>query len=784
LILILSLISLSAGSGNGTEKHENAGIDPVSKTVTDNDAQRIENTEDTEKDLETEEETGTGTDDQKTGSPGHEENLKESISTNNQESSEETQKTVSDSEDGTDDQESAEEDLKSKEGIEDSTEDSTETATEKDTGTQEILEKSTEIETETEQDADNQENLEENSEIKEVDEEVEDGSTDNQKSSEENLVTTTETEQDVDDQGSTEENEEVQDEVNEDTDVHEDTEKNEEVQIGVNEDTGSQGSTEENEEVQTGSKDDTGSQVSTEENSETEIKTERIADSQENSKKSQEAGKAESCSTDNLKSSCKSTSKEEETEENSDSTEKSDVNPILKTCEDNKKDCSDCSGTKTEMKTGSCDDSQNPGAVEVETEGATNSGETDQISDDTETQINSEGSNQSYITGSNESKITGNNESKSDEADESSWNNLQYILSHSGTLRSFYTTNESVKITYKGPEDLKDQKVDIYLVKTRNSIFSEKAFKNITDGGTISFEDIFSENLESYIQIPATLNGDGDLSPLPLGPLPEGSYWVVVTLAKNETEAHDSEKTILLVHCFKVLEYEMRARVPNTLDEGENFEVNLNMKNAPTQKNYTFCAVLMREDAFGTNTNISSDTSGTKSMSLAFAKGFRLIEYFGLNATDYGSETGKEKLTNEIQDLIGEGNGTVCIGEENQNTLSLRASDLPPGNYLLFAGACEKGRDLAGMAQTEVSIGEAKKSNPNLSIESQSSSNLETGKPVYTAGSFGLESLEPQIRGEALKEAEVIRTPSKPGSFLIGFVGTLLIGIAILSRRR
>jgi hypothetical protein len=172
-------------------------------------------------------------------------------------------------------------------------------------------------------------------------------------------------------------------------------------------------------------------------------------------------------------------------------------------------------------------------------------------------------------------------------------------------------------------------------------------------------------------------------------------------------------------------------------------------------------------------------------MSVAFVKGLRLIEYFGLNATDEGSETGKEKLRNEIQALIGEGNGTVCIGEENQNTLSLRASGLPPGNYLLFAGACEKGRGLTGMAQTEVSIGEAKKSNTNLSIEGQSPSNLETEQPSYnTASSFGLESLEPQIRGKALKEAEVIRTPSKPGSFLMGFVVTLLIGIAILSRRR
>ena len=116
----------------------------------------------------------------------------------------------------------------------------------------------------------------------------------------------------------------------------------------------------------------------------------------------------------------------------------------------------------------------------------------------------------------------------------SSWNNLKFILSYPFTLRSFYTTHESVKINYKGSETLKEQKVDIYLVKARSSNLSAEAVKNVTDSNTIHFEDIFNENTEYYIQIPATLNEYGDLSSLTLGPFPEGSYWVLVTLAGNE----------------------------------------------------------------------------------------------------------------------------------------------------------------------------------------------------------------------------------------------------------
>ena len=121
----------------------------------------------------------------------------------------------------------------------------------------------------------------------------------------------------------------------------------------------------------------------------------------------------------------------------------------------------------------------------------------------------------------------------------------------------------------------------------------------------LALEDVFNNNTESYIQIPATLNEDGDLSPLTLGPLPAGSYWVLITLAGNETETPEPEKKILSANYFEVLEYEMEADAPYTLEEGENFEVNLSLKNAPAQENYTYWAVLIREDAYRANISIS-----------------------------------------------------------------------------------------------------------------------------------------------------------------------------------
>jgi methanogen extracellular protein (TIGR04279 family) len=294
------------------------------------------------------------------------------------------------------------------------------------------------------------------------------------------------------------------------------------------------------------------------------------------------------------------------------------------------------------------------------------------------------------------------------EIKESSWNNLKLILSYPCSLRSFYTARESVKINYKGSEVLKEQKVDIYLVKTCNSSFSEEAVKNVKNCSTIRFEDIFNKNTEFYIQIPATLNEYGNLSPLTLGPLPEGSYWILVTLAGNETKADKPEKTILLANYFEVLRYEMEAEAPHTLEAGKDFEVKLDLKNVPAQENCTYWAVLIKEDACRTNMS-SGDTYGTKAVSGTFVQELRLLRDFGLNSTNYESETGKDELKSKIQTLIGQGNGTISIGEENQSTLTLKSLGLAPGNYLLFAGAYEKEGGLAGMVQEKLTISPARK---------------------------------------------------------------------------
>lgn len=161
-ILVFSLISLSAGSGNEVDEEgpgnytyslENAGTDPELKIVTDNDVQSEENTGE---DLDSKEDIGTSTDNQETDIENLEIITKESSSSDDQESLEEIQKTEFDSEEGTYNQESAEENLK------------IETDTEKNTGSQENLEESTGIKTETKQDTDNQENLENNQEAEKV----------------------------------------------------------------------------------------------------------------------------------------------------------------------------------------------------------------------------------------------------------------------------------------------------------------------------------------------------------------------------------------------------------------------------------------------------------------------------------------------------------------------------------------------------------------------------------------------------------------------------------------
>lgn len=251
------------------------------------------------------------------------------------------------------------------------------------------------------------------------------------------------------------------------------------------------------------------------------------------------------------------------------------------------------------------------------------------------------------------------------------WNIIKLILSYPRSSDSFYTTHETIKFDYKGSEPF--EKVNIYIVKERPSILQNNTAEPLT------FEDIVNENTESYIQIPATLKEEGKLPIMSFGPLPAGNYWILVT---------NAQKGIYSASYFKVLEYEISASSPLTLKEGENLEVNLALKNVPSQENYTYWAALINEAAYKEKMNTTEIDP--------CLKGIDSIE--NLKAAN----PGKDLLQKEIQKMIGEGNGTVSIGE--QGNLSLTALDLPAGNYLLFTGAYEDNKGLIGLAQKEISI--------------------------------------------------------------------------------
>lgn len=371
--------------------------------------------------------------------------------------------------------------------------------------------------------------------------------------------------------------------------------------------------------------------------------------------------------------------------------------------------------------------------------------------------------------------------------EESNWDNLKFILSYRYSLGSFYTVNESVKISYQGSETLGHNNVDIYLVKAYDPGFPEEIISNGTNGSKVSLGDILNNNTEFYVQIPAALNGDGDLAPLTLGPLPAGSYRVIITLAGNETEKPEPEKEVLSANYFEVLEYEMEAQAPYTLKEGESFEINLNLRNAPAQTGYTYWAVLVRADACETNENIPGRSAV---WARPLVNGVDVIRNLEASLTENESGAGKDRLSSEIQTLIGEGNGTVSISEENQSTLSLTDLDLPPGDYILFTGAHEKDKGLTGLTRKELRISSESSQSAGFSslsgthpgsvfsMKGQYPSFMGISSIFENSESFVFEDIEPYIRTKAI--AEVIKNPPKIPSFLLGFTGTLLIGLAVL----
>jgi len=270
---------------------------------------------------------------------------------------------------------------------------------------------------------------------------------------------------------------------------------------------------------------------------------------------------------------------------------------------------------------------------------------------------------------------------------------LKYTYPYS--THPFYTENQKVTMDYNGPSAFKNQKVDVYLVNGP-SVSSIKKAIALAGDESANLEKIFKAGTNSYTKTSATLDKHGDLSkPLKFSSLKPGSYGIIITLADEDKKTESGmEKKVLSATLFEVVDYELKTKAANTIKEGDNLDVKMSLKDAPAGE-FTYGALLVNKEAYKAEVNVSSN--GTIDGTNVFVNDVDIRD-LGINSTNKG------ELTNAVQTLIGEGNGTISIGEKNQDALSLTTFDLLPGKYFLFTGAYEPGKGLVGIDQKELKI--------------------------------------------------------------------------------
>lgn len=252
----------------------------------------------------------------------------------------------------------------------------------------------------------------------------------------------------------------------------------------------------------------------------------------------------------------------------------------------------------------------------------------------------------------------------------------------------FYTKNQKVTMDYNGPSTFKNKKVDIYLFK---ELQARKTAKSISDG-TISLKEALEDGSRSYTKISATLDKNGDLvKPITLGSLDPLSYGILITLAGDEDE-------VLSATWFDVVNYGMKTSAPATIKEGKNLEVGTQAINPPAKSEIIYGAMLIKKEAY--KAEIKLNTNGTENGTAFFINEINLADALCLNSTNFS----RNDVANSVQNLIGACNGTISIGDENQETLSLTTFDLPVGDYYLFTGAYEEGKGIVGVDQKELKI--------------------------------------------------------------------------------
>ena len=283
--------------------------------------------------------------------------------------------------------------------------------------------------------------------------------------------------------------------------------------------------------------------------------------------------------------------------------------------------------------------------------------------------------------------------------------NTKLVFTYPYSTHPFYTENQKVTMNFNGSSSFKKQKVDIYLVKALDVSCAREVLRDAMDNKTMNVEEALG-NCTSYTKVNATLDKNGDLvEPISFGCLKPGSYGIVMTLAdkdKKKNSEKKEESKVLSATCFEVVNYELGTDAADALKEGDNLDVCMCLKDATAEKNVTYGAILINKEAYKADINLS--TNGTMAGTDLFVNNVGIFSDLGVNSTNYKSKLSKSELSKEVQTFIGEGNGTISIGEKDQNTLSLTTFDLPSGDYLLFTGAYEKGKGLVGIDQKELAI--------------------------------------------------------------------------------
>lgn len=261
-----------------------------------------------------------------------------------------------------------------------------------------------------------------------------------------------------------------------------------------------------------------------------------------------------------------------------------------------------------------------------------------------------------------------------------------------------YLPDEMVTMSFFGELGLGGENVDIYLIKvTSDSVSGLLDALRAGDVGNLNslFQDTVDGDYEKYS---AELGPGGDLLEYDLGCLDAGQY-LVVMIKQND----DESLTVLSSTAFIVAEYELDVSSYSRITKGNDLDINIELVNGDSDEDdCTYGAVLIKEQAYKANIEIDSD--GTRDGTSVIVNDLDIIEEFDINSSNYRSKLTRNELQTEIQTLIGEGKGSIAVGEPGEKNLSLTAFDLPVGSYYLFVGAYSPEKGLVGLSQSEISI--------------------------------------------------------------------------------